>query len=152
MNYKCELVEQPGQPVLSIRTRTTVENLPQVLGTAYDAIMKYLLEMGEFPSGAPFAAYYNMDMQDLDVEAGFPVSKALPVKEGIMAGEILAGKHITCLHVGPYTESGPAYDALTQWAGENGYTPTGVAFEFYLNDPAQTPESELRTKIVFPLA
>lgn len=86
------------------------------------------------------------------MEAGFPVSKPLPGKEDIKPGEILAGKHIACLHTGPYTESGPAYEALARWAGENGYTPTGVAFEFYLNDPAQTPESELRTKIVFPLA
>lgn len=121
------------------------------MGSAYGLIMKYLSEIGEYPSGVPYAAYYNMDMQDLDVEAGFPVSKALPGKNEIMTGEILAGKHAACLHTGPYCESVPAYEALTQWVKDNGYTPTGVAFEFYLNDPAQTPESDLRTRIVFPL-
>ncbi|MFZ5645668.1 MAG: GyrI-like domain-containing protein [Bacillota bacterium] len=151
MGYKCELAEQPGQPVLSIRTRTTLENLPRFLGAAYGQIMKYLSEVGEYPAGAPYAAYHNMDMQDLDVEAGFPVSKTLPGKDEVRPGEILAGKHAYCLYTGPYCDCSPAYDELTQWVKEKGYIPTGVAIEFYLNDPAQTPESELQTKIVFPL-
>jgi len=151
MIYTCELKEQPGEPVLAIRTRTNMEKLPQFLGTAYGAIMKYLSEIGEYPSGPPYAAYYNMDMQDLDVEAGFPVSKALPGKDEIVSGEILSGKHVACFHVGPYAESVPAYEALTNWVKENKYEPTGVAYEFYLNDPAQTAETELQTRIVFPL-
>ena len=39
----------------------------------------------------PFAAYYNMDMSALDVEAGFPVSKNLPGKDNIKAGKIDGG-------------------------------------------------------------
>lgn len=126
-------------------------NLPQVLGAAYGSIMQYLAEIGEYPSGAPFAAYYNMDMQDLDVEVGFPVSKTIPGKNEIKPGEIPAGKHAACLHVGRYSEVEPAYNALMQWIKENGYTPTGVAYEFYLNDPSRTPETELQTRIAFPL-
>ncbi|GAF78849.1 unnamed protein product, partial [marine sediment metagenome] len=38
MSYKCELVEQPPQPTLSIRTTTNIKNLPQELGKAYGAI------------------------------------------------------------------------------------------------------------------
>ncbi|MCL5058422.1 MAG: GyrI-like domain-containing protein [Actinobacteria bacterium] len=151
MNYKCELVEQPAQPVLSIRTRSVVENLPQVFGQAYGAIIKYLSEIGEYPSGPPFAAYYNLDMQDLDVEAGFPVTKALPGKDSIKPGEIPGGKFASCLYTGPYSECEPAYNALTEWIKEKGCTPTGVAYEFYLNDPAQTPESELQTRIMIPI-
>jgi len=151
MEYKCELVEQPAQSVLAIRTRTAVGALPQVLGQAYGSIMQYLGEISEPPSGAPYVAYYNMDMQDLDLEIGCPVARALPGKDGIAATQILAGKSAACLYQGPYREIGPAYEALTQWMVGNGYTPTGVAYEFYLNDPAGTPENELLTRIVFPL-
>lgn len=35
MNCKFELTEQLVQPVLSIRTRTAISNLPQELGKAY---------------------------------------------------------------------------------------------------------------------
>ena len=43
-------------------------------------IAQYLAEQSEQPAGAPFVAYYNMDMQNLDVEIGFPVTACLPVE------------------------------------------------------------------------
>jgi effector-binding domain-containing protein len=151
MSYKCEIKEQSTQPALSIRTRTSVEHLPQVFGDAFGAIAQYLGELGEQPAGPPFAAYYNMDMQDLDVEIGVLVTKSLPGKDDIKAGEIPGGQVATCLHTGPYSEIEPAYNALSQWMKENGYEATGVAYEMYLNDPAETPPQELKTQILFPL-
>ena len=57
MTYSCEVKEQPARPTLSIRTRTSVENLPQVLGKAFGDIAQYLMgELGEQPAGPPFAA------------------------------------------------------------------------------------------------
>ena len=151
MQYKIELQEQPAQPVLSVRARAAVGDLPQVLGNAYGAIMLYLGELGIHPSGAPFVAYYNMDMQNLDIEIGFPVPGICPGKNEIKASEIPAGKQVSCIHKGPYSQIEPAYNALMQWIGENGYTATGTAYEFYLNEPGKTPESDLLTRIVFPL-
>lgn len=150
MEYQIELTDQPGQPVLSMRTRTSVRNLPQELGKAYGAIIQYLNEIGEKPLEA-FAAYYNLDMENLDVEMGFLVPKPLPGKGEIKAGEIPAGKQVSCMHKGPYQKMDTAYNAITQWINENGHTPTGVSYEFYYNSPMEVPESELLTKIVFPL-
>ena len=151
MSYQCEAKEQPTQPTLSIRTRTPVQDLPQELGKAYGAIGQYLGELGEQPVGPPFAAYYNLDMQDLDVEIGFPVSRRLPGKDDIEASQIPGGKVATCIYTGPYSEMEPAYDALSQWIEDNGYQATGVAYEMYLDDPAQTPPQESKTQILFPL-
>ncbi len=151
MDSKFHVTEQPAQPVLSIRKRTTVGNLPQELGKAYKAIVEYLEEIGEQPLVFAFAAYYNMDMQDLDVEMGFPVAKSLPGRGEIKAGEIPAGKQAFYLHKGPYDAVEPVYNAMMQWIGDNGYIPTGVSYEFYYNGPGEVPESELLTKIVFPL-
>jgi len=81
VDYKFELSEQPAQATLSIRTRTKMESLPQVIGQAYHAIFEYLNEIKESPVGAPFTAYYNLDMEDLDVEMGFPVAKPLTGKD-----------------------------------------------------------------------
>lgn len=151
MIYQFELTEQPSQPVLSMRTRTAVGNLPQELGKAYGAIIQYLHELDEQPLETAFAAYYNMDMQDLDVEMGFPVSKPLAGKGEINASKIPAGKQVSCMYKGPYSQMAPVYNAIMQWMNENDYTPTGVVYEFYYNSPADVPESELLTKIVFPL-
>ncbi len=151
MSYKCEVVEQPPQPTLSIRTTTHVKDLPQELGKAYGAIDQYLGQLGEQPTGAPYTAYFNMDMSNLEVEIGFPVSSALPDKDEIQSGVIPGGKIARCLYTGPYNEIEPAYTTLTTWVKEHGYEATGVAYEFYLNDPGEVSPPDLMTQVVFPL-
>ena len=151
MAYQCEVREQPAQPALSIRTRTSVQDLPGVIGKAYGAIAQYVGGLGEAPVGPPFAAYYNMDMQDLDVEMGFPVSRQMAGQGEIKASQIPGGKAATCLHTGPYGDMGPAYQALADWIKEQGYESTGVNYEIYLNDPTHTPPQELKTLLLFPL-
>lgn len=80
MDYNFELSEKPAQHTLSIRTRTRLADLPQVIGEAYGAIIEYLNEIKEAPAGAPFTAYYNLDMEDLDVEMGFPWLNSWPAR------------------------------------------------------------------------
>lgn len=151
MSYQCEVEEQQAQPALVIRTRAAAENLEHVLGEAYGTIMQYMGELGEQPVGPPFSAYYNEDIEDLDVEIGFPVSRQLPGRGDVQAGEMPGGKVATCLHTGPYSEIGPAYEAISRWMEKNGYEPAGPAYEIYLNDPEEVPLEELQTLIMFPL-
>ena len=151
MSYKCEFYQQEAQPTLTIRTRSSVEKLPQVLGESFGAIGQYLGSLGEAPSGAAFVAYYNMSLDDLDIEVGFPVSKLITGSGHIQASQMPAGNYASCLYMGPYDGCGPAYEALTQWVKEHGYEATGVAYEFYLNDPNETAPDELKTQVIFPL-
>ncbi len=151
MDYNIELTEQPSQPVLSIHIKTAVDNLPRELGKAYGAVIQYLNEIGQSPLDTVFTAYYNMDMDNLEIEAGFPVSEPLPGKGEIKAGEIPGGKQLSCLYKGPYKDCDKAYNAMMKCVEENGYMPTGVSYEFYFNSPDEVPESELLTKIMFPL-
>lgn len=151
MSNKCKKIERDAQLVLSIRTKTSVEQLPQLLGESYMKIMQYLQEQGELPAGAPFAGYFNLDMQNMDVEIGIPVSRKLPEKENIKTSEIPAGEYASCIYTGPYDKIEPAYNALTEWAAKKGYTPSGIAYELYIDDPGVTPPEELRTQILFLL-
>jgi effector-binding domain-containing protein len=152
VDYQFAVSDQPAQPVLSKRTVIPVSALPQELGKAYREIITYLGEIGEMAAvDSAFAAYYNMDMEHLDVEMGFAVTKSLPGKGEIKAGEIAAGKQVSYLYKGPFEGLKPVYNALLQWIGENGHTPTGIAYEFYYNSPNEVPESDLLTKIILPL-
>lgn len=151
MSYKCDLQEKSTQSTLAIRTRAAVQDLSQVLGEAYGTVAQYLGELGEYPAGPPFVIYYNEDMQDLDIEIGFPVARELPGRGDIQASELPGGKAATCLYTGPYDDIAEPYEALTQWMEENGHEPTGVCYEMYLNDPQETPPEELQTQIVFPV-
>jgi effector-binding domain-containing protein len=150
MAYRYQLKEQVAQPALSVRAHAAVSELPALFGRAYGAIMQYLGELGEQPAGMPFAAYYNMDMQNLDVEIGFPVARRLAGRGEIQASEFPGGRLASVMHVGPYDQVGPAYEALAQWVKERGYEATGVAYELYYSGP-ETPPEEIRTEIVFPL-
>ena len=151
MSEQFELTEQPIQPILSIRTRTTVANLPNELGRAFHAIINYLAEIGETTNGPAIAGYHNMDMENLDVEIGFPVTKPLPGKGEIQASSIPAGWQVSCMHKGSYSRMQSVYGAMAKWMQDNGHAPAGVAYELYYNSPVEVPESELLTKIVFPL-
>ncbi len=146
MEYNCTIIELDDQPVITVRRTNPVENLPAFFGEVYGMMAHYLGEMGEQPVGMPFAAYYNMDMSALDVEAGFPVARELPGKGEIKSGKIPAGKFAVVKHVGGYDTVGPAYEALSDFVKEQGYEDTGIAYEYYLNDPNEgvVPETEIR--------
>jgi effector-binding domain-containing protein len=150
MSNICELKDLPAQPTLTVRTTLAVEDMPQFLGKTFGSIVQYVTGLGHQPAGAAFVAYYNMDMQHLDIEAGFPLSTPLAGKNEIKAGEIPAGKYASTLHIGPYSDCALAYDALTKWVAENGYQASGIAYEMYFDGP-ETPPEKTRTEILFPL-
>jgi effector-binding domain-containing protein len=145
-----EILQKREQPTLFIRTKTKVENLPIIIGESYGKMSAYLQEIGEFLSEVPYVAYYNMDMQNLEVEIGFPVSKALSGKGDIKSGCIAAGKVVFCIYRGAYGEMEATYNEMAEWIADNKYEPTGIVFEHYYNGPG-FPESEMLTMIVMPL-
>jgi len=144
-------VELAPQPALSIRMRAAAQDLPQIFGKGYGEIAQYLGELQAQPAGPPFAIYYNMDMQDFDVEFGFPVSTNLTGRDNIHSNETPSGKSASGLHIGPYSDVESTYNALFQWIKDSGYEATGVAYEMYLNDPDQTLPEKLETKIFLPV-
>lgn len=151
MEYEISLKKTVRQPTLTMRAVQPVGELPAFFGKAFGGVMQYLQHLGKQPGGMPFGIYYNLDMQALDVEAGFPVLEDLPGKGEIQASEIPAGEYICTVHTGPYDSMEPAYDALTKWARDNGYTPLGIAYEYYLNDPGEDASVEALTEIRFPV-
>ena len=149
MQIECR--EQNAVPVLMVRARTAMKNLPQVIGENYQKIMGYLTTLGEQPADAPYTCYNNMDMDDLDVEMGYPVGKSLPGKGDILAGEIPAGRYVTAMYTGPYTEMEKPYNEMFAWMKDKGYELTGLYYEVYYNSPEEVPEEELLTKIMLPV-
>lgn len=147
----CEIKQLPAQPALSVRGRAAVQNLPVLIGQTHDRLISHLQALREAPAGDLFVAYYNMDMQDLDVEIGFTLSKSLPGKEDIQSVTIPAGMAATCVYTGPYEKMAPVYEALNACIKENGCEASGIAYEFYLNSPLETPPEEYQTRIVLPL-
>lgn len=150
MPYHCELKTQAPQPTLSVRTHARAQDLPSLFGRVYGGIMQYLQELGEQPAGMPFAAYHNMNMENLDIEVGMPVARKLDGRAEIQASEFPGGKLASVVHLGPYDQLESAYGALAQWVSDHGYESTGVAYELYYSEP-ETPPDQTKTEIMFPL-
>jgi len=116
--------------------------------------MDYLAELGEQPAGMPYAGYRevrNMDMQNMDVEIGYPVARNLPGRGEIEASSLPGGPVASVTHIGPYNQLGAAYEALAAWTHEQGCGTTNTAYELYYNSPLTTPPEQLRTEVFLPL-
>ncbi len=75
----------------------------------------------------------------------------MPAKGDIKTGKIPAGKQLSYFHKGSYKELGSVYKEMMQWIQKSDYTPVGLAYELYYNSPEKVSESDLLTKIIFPL-
>jgi effector-binding domain-containing protein len=151
MDETIQFEHLPAQRTAHVRVRTPVDKLPEVLGRSYGQIMDLMREQGMQVAGPPYTAYFNLNMQDLDVEIGFPVDEIINGQGGVLPGEIAAGKYATCIHIGPYSEMEPTYNKLNAWIEAQGAKPAGIAYEQYLNGPDEVSEAELMTKILLPI-
>jgi effector-binding domain-containing protein len=137
---------------LAIRVTVPVSNLPQTMGRIYGEIAAHMQERGIPFAGAPYARYYNMDMEALDVEIGFPVTKPAVGTDAIKPCVLPAGKALVEKHIGPYERIEEAYNRLMAYVDEQKLSVNGETYEFYLNDPAETKPEALETEIYFPVS
>lgn len=89
-----------------------------------------------------------------DACVAFDAPLAEPLKdERVQAVRLAAGRYARYRHVGPYSTVEQAYCAFYgQWLPNSGYECADLpAFEIYLNNPSDTPESELITNIYMPI-
>ena len=128
-------------------------NMGGVMGEGYQKLWAYLAECGAQMAGAPYCKYYNgsEDFMRFDIELGIPVGEPLPEKDEIYMSKTDGGKAITAMHKGAYKDIEKTYAPMMQYLSENNLQSTGVYYDYYLNNPADTPESELLTKVVFPI-
>ena len=151
MPYICELSSIDPQPVITIRSRTMADDLPEIFEASFARLIAYLEETGEDISGPPFAIYHDMASDDPDVEMCLPITKMVADNGDITCRQIVIDKAASTVHTGPHEEIESAYVALAEWMNDNGHVPTGETYEFYLNDPGTTSAEDLQTVLFMPL-
>lgn len=146
-----KLLDVPEQPILIMKATIPVEKMPEFFGKAFGGVMNFLEGLGLLPACMPFGAYLNMDISAMEVEAGFPVPTKIEGKNEIISGAIPAGTFISTIFEGSYNHLKTAYDALAEYARQNGLEPTGIWYEYYLNDPSKDPSIIPLSEIRFPI-
>ena len=89
MALEFAIKEVEAQPAACIRTKTTMDKLGEVMGPMFGEIMGAVQPTGVTPAGMPFARYYDMQGNDVDVECGIPLSSAVETSVRVAASELL---------------------------------------------------------------
>jgi effector-binding domain-containing protein len=95
----------------------------------------------------------------MELEFGVPITTDIEATGEFFIGELPAGRYATITHTGSYDELYDVTALLVGWAKERGVEwdsePAGAGERFvsrvetYLNDPGETPEDQLVTRLDF---
>ncbi len=141
------------QPVLSVRFEVAEAEISQKLGQVLPRVFQYAQANGAEMAGQPFSRYHGMADGKMDMEAGMPIKKAIKGDGDIKSSSLPGGRVVTGTHVGPYHLLGQSHEAMTAWAKENGQSPIGAPWEFYITDPGAEPDSsKWKTELFLPCA
>lgn len=152
MNIEIKNLE--SQVTIAIKKEnTTMEEISTVATEGLQKVFGFVEGLGVEIAGAPYLAYSNgnEDFTQFDVELGIPVEGEIAVSGEFFMSKTCAGKAVTAMHKGAYKDVETVYIALMGYMAENNLESTGVYYDYYINDPADTPENELLTQIVFPI-
>ncbi len=145
------LFEVPERHILSQRIIINFGDFPALAEKTYAQIMKFAEANGLLFSGPPFVCYHNEDLENLDVELGFPTANLVDTGHGRLCGRTLpAGKVVSGIYQGPYEETDPLMMSIFEWISKNGYEQQGRIYNYYLNESRRS-EDELLTEIVIPV-
>ena len=151
------LIQRDKQPYVAIRTTVTLKDYGTKAPPLWPEVVKWLAARGMKPSGPPLARYVVVDMpKEMQLEIGFPVSKAVKGDKRVISGFLPAGKYVEVVHKGDYSGMIPANAALQEWAQKQGlqWKMSGNTWigrvEFNRVDPGDTTDSsKWETQILY---
>ena len=149
-----EVTNQKSQLAVAVKnTAVSMANISELATEGLGKIFDYLAKKSVPLAGAPYLAYMNPseDWSKFDIELGIPVAEEVAVGGEFFMSRNCEGKAACATHKGAYKDVEAAYTALMEYMVKNSLESTGVYYDYYINDPADTPESELLTKVVFPI-
>lgn len=148
------------QPVsivyVSGKTTTDGRDVGNALDAAYAAVRAFIAAHQLKITGAPMAVTRVWDPahNNYEFDAALPAawsSLTVPASSPVKLGQTLGGDIVIATYTGPYSGTGKVYDQIKVWLAANNLSATGLTWEQYMNDPADTPDNKLVTKIYTPV-
>jgi effector-binding domain-containing protein len=148
------------QPVsivyVSGKTTTDGRDVGNALDEAYAAVRAFITAHQLKITGAPMAVtrVWDPEHNNYEFDAALPAawsSLTVPASSPIRLGQTLGGDVVIATYTGPYSGTSKVYDQIKVWLAANSLTATGLTWEQYMNDPANTPDNKLVTKIYTPV-
>jgi effector-binding domain-containing protein len=150
MDYGFDEVQVAAGPGIAIRERHPIAELPSFFAAAFTELDALARASGAQIAGPPFARYFSISPEAVDVEAVFPLVAPVQGSGRVRAIELEGGRAVQALHAGPYEQLHGVYQALERWLQEHGATPAGPVREIYLTGP-EVPPAQHQTLVVQPI-
>jgi effector-binding domain-containing protein len=152
MKYRFSIRETRPQPTMCIRGRTTRSALALTLGEFLAHVRGYIERCGAQPAGPPYTRYHSIQGEDIDVEAGFPVTALLAPEGRIRAGELPGGEVASTVHHGDYDGLNAAAEALAVWVRNQDREASGPTWQIYVTHRgAEANSAKWVTQVFEPL-
>ena len=151
-NYRVEIAPFEGARLAAIEHRGDY----QKIGNSFAKVQIFFAANG-LPMVRSFGIYFDdpesIPEKNLRAQAGLITDARIPAHSGIREVRVPAMLCASVLHKGPYAELERAYRHLFRdWLPTSGYEAADFScFEEYMNDPRETPPSELLTRVHLPL-
>jgi effector-binding domain-containing protein len=146
------ITEQAEVHTAGVRRTVPMNELRGFFSAAFATTMQAVAAQGGHPIGPPFAKYYGMPGDVIDVEAGFPIDRVIAPSGEVAGGMLPAGRTVEATHVGPYETLADSYAEVEEFIGAHHLVPGAYMWESYLSDPQAEPDpSHWRTLIQWPV-
>lgn len=141
------------QHILFIRRRIAPSELQQTLGECFGKLFTHAAKNGLPIAGWPICRYVSTGLGLWTVEPAVPLASAASGDDEMQAGVIPGGWVALGIHAGPYDQLPDTNATIERWIDANGYKASGPAWEHYITDPAEHPDTkDWRTEVYWPLA
>ena len=154
----------PGSAVMKMEIKSINEKKAAYVSVTgpYDQIPELLEEVVRYVTAEnlqitepPYGIYQNSPMEvspeELQYEVGIAFNGDAHGKGRVKVKEITAHQVVSTVYKGPYGQAAQIYQALIEYANENGYNIAGPVKEIYMNKPLEVTEDELLTEVQFPV-
>src|SRR5262249_3949851 len=131
------------------RQRTTFKRISQEIGRLLEPVWVFIRQHpGLRTDGHNVAVYWDASGEGA-IEVGVQVVRIFEPTDAVVNSVVPSGLTATTTHVGPYSELGPAHEAVRAWCKSQGHELAGPYWEVYgdwSDDPAK-----LRTDVFYLL-
>lgn len=139
--------------VAAIRSIVAAEDVPEFMADALGMVAEALGGAGIAPVGPPFARYFSMGAEGLEIAAGFPVAGAFHTAGVVGPAVLPAGPAVVATFRGSFDGIEAAWTGLRRAIVEAGRVPGDDPWEVYVVGPGSgVDEADWRTELVWPLA